>query len=38
MYLVKKIKEGLHDPQDELKPNQTFLGLYTQVQKGEFSP
>ncbi|EMJ60786.1 MULTISPECIES: adenylate/guanylate cyclase domain-containing protein [Leptospira] len=38
MYLVKKIKEGLHDPQDELKPNQTFLGLYARIQKGEFSP
>lgn len=37
MYLVKKIKEGLHDSQDELKPNQTFLGLYARVQKGEFS-
>ncbi|TGK24273.1 adenylate/guanylate cyclase domain-containing protein [Leptospira yasudae] len=36
MYLVKKIREELHDPQDELKPNQTFLRFYDQVQRGEF--
>ncbi len=35
MYLVKKIREGLHDPEDELKPNQTFLRFYSQIQNGE---
>ncbi|UOG32258.1 adenylate/guanylate cyclase domain-containing protein [Leptospira noguchii] len=35
MYLVKKIQEGLHDPEDELKPNQTFLRFYSQIQNGE---
>ncbi|WP_036043944.1 adenylate/guanylate cyclase domain-containing protein [Leptospira alstonii] len=37
MYLVKKIREGLHDPQDDLKPNETFFRFYSQIQKGEFS-
>ncbi|WP_036096390.1 adenylate/guanylate cyclase domain-containing protein [Leptospira weilii] len=36
MYLVKKIREELHDPQDELKPNKTFFRIYSQIQKGEF--
>lgn len=36
MYLVKKIREGLHDPEDESKPNQTFLRFYAQIQRGEF--
>lgn len=35
MYLVKKIREDLHDPKDELKPNQTFLRFYSQIQNGE---
>lgn len=36
MYLVKKIREGLHDSEDESKPNQTFLRFYAQIQRGEF--